>query len=88
VKTPLELAFDTLADAIERRILERINKLPSGKRLVGTIGAAEYLHCTDKAIYNKVARGELTPVRIDRNLRFDLRDLDQIIEDGKGEYGR
>ena len=46
--------------------------------------AATYLACTPSAIRHKVAQGKLIPTKIDRKLRFDISDLDRLIEESKG----
>ena len=69
-------------EAVARRVMAERDAEPA-RRLVGVHGAAIVLGCTERAIRNKVAAGVLTPVRIDRRLRFDLRDLDVLIEDNK-----
>jgi excisionase family DNA binding protein len=38
---------------------------------------------SEDTITRLVADKKLKPVRVDRRLRFDRRDLDQLIEDGK-----
>ncbi len=75
-----EQFFESMADAIVQRI-ER--KLSIKKRIYSLDEAAEYLGLTRKALQQKVARSEVKAVEIDRLLRFDILDLDRMIEDSK-----
>ena len=45
--------------------------------------AAKFLGTTEKTLYSRVWKREIVFVKIGRSLRFDLRDLEQMIEDGK-----
>ena len=70
--------------------LKRSTPLVSGggadlRRLLGTREAADYLAASPAAVRRWVASGRLTPVRIDRKLRFDIQDLDLLIEACKGD---
>ena len=58
------------------------------RRLVGTLDAADYLAASPATVRRWVASGRLTPVRIDRRLRFDVQDLDLLIESSKGDDAR
>ena len=78
------LTLDSLIDLLADRLAERLTESQaSTRRLVDVRGAAEYLGCSPAAIRQKVARGELPTVRIDGKNRFDLRDLDALIEKAK-----
>jgi excisionase family DNA binding protein len=80
----LESALNVIVDAIAARLLEKISThLPAKKRLVSVREAAALLGCSQEAIRNKVASGELRAVRHDRHLRFDMRDLEQLIDNSK-----
>ena len=45
--------------------------------------AAKFLGTTEKTSYSRVWKREIVFVKMGRSLRFDLRDLEQMIEDGK-----
>ena len=76
--------LDNLIDLLADRLAERVaTSQASTRRLVDVRGAAEYLGCSPAAIRQKVARGELPTVRLDGKNRFDLRDLDALIEQAK-----
>ena len=76
----LDLLLDALADAIADR-LER--RLGARCRLLSIEKAAEYLDRSESAVYNLVSDGKLEPVRIDRRVSFDIRDLDKLIDESK-----
>jgi excisionase family DNA binding protein len=75
-----EQFFESIADAIMERIEQ---KLAIKKRIFSLDEAAEYLGLTRKALQQKVARGEIRPVEMDRLLRFDILDLDDYIRSSK-----
>lgn len=52
-------------------------------RLLTIRQAAAYLGTTEKTLYTRVWRREIVFVKVGRSLRFDLRDLEQMIEDSK-----
>ena len=52
-------------------------------RLLNVREAAKFLGTTEKTLYSRVWKREIVFVKIGRSLRFDLRDLEQMIEDGK-----
>lgn len=79
-KAPANDFFESMADAIVARI---DRKWALRKRVFTLEEAAEYLGLTPKALQQKVARGEITPVHMDRLLRFDVLDLDRHIERSK-----
>jgi excisionase family DNA binding protein len=72
----LTIMADAIADKMEQRQAVR-------RRLRDVEQAAEYLSTSESGIYNLVADNRLQAVRIDRKLRFDIRDLDKLIEDAK-----
>lgn len=83
------LTLDSLIDLLADRLAERVAvSQTSTRRLVDVRGAAEYLGCSPAAIRQKVARGDLPTVRIDGKNRFDLRDLDALIEEAKHHESR
>lgn len=54
-----------------------------GVRLLNVREAARFLGTTPKTLYTMAWRRDILFVKIGRSLRFDLRDLEQMIEDGK-----
>lgn len=50
------------------------------RRLLSVREAATYLGRSPKALYNDVSARRLPFVKIGRSLRFDLRDLEALIE--------
>ncbi len=73
----LEAFADAIADRLERRQESR-------RRLLKLEAATEYLSTSDDTIYRLIAEKKLTPVRnVDRHLRFDIRELDKLIEEAK-----
>lgn len=52
-------------------------------RLLNVSEAAGLLGTTPKTLYSMVWRREIVFVKIGRSLRFDLRDLEQLIEQAK-----
>jgi excisionase family DNA binding protein len=52
-------------------------------RLLDVRQAAKFLGTTEKTLYSRVWRREIVFVKIGRSVRFDLRDLEQMIKDGK-----
>lgn len=53
------------------------------KRLLTVREAAEFLGTTSATLYGRVWRREIPFVKIGRSVRFDRRDLDELIERGK-----
>jgi hypothetical protein len=85
---PAGLNFDLLIDAFAERVARKILAVQNGEpvmkqRLWTLEQAATYLACTPTAIRHKVTQGKLTPTKIDRKLRFDIGDLDRLIDEGK-----
>jgi excisionase family DNA binding protein len=59
------------------------NARPQGEaRLLNVREAAQYLGTTAKTLYTKVWRREIPFVKLGRSLRFDIRELDRLIEEG------
>jgi excisionase family DNA binding protein len=52
-------------------------------RLLNVREAARYLGTTAKTLYTKAWKREIVFVKIGRSLRFDIRDLDQMVENAK-----
>lgn len=58
------------------------NARPQGEtRLLTVREAAKYLGTTEKTLYTKVWRREIPFVKLGRSLRFDIRELDKLIEE-------
>jgi excisionase family DNA binding protein len=77
----VEFFLNAMADAIADRLEHRQD---ARRRLLDVPQTSEYLGMTESAVYNLVSDGKLAPVRFDRRIRFDIRDLDRLIEDAKG----
>ena len=77
----VELFLAAMADAIADRLETRQD---TRRRLLDVEQAAEYLSTSESGVYNLVSDGKLQAVRFDRRLRFDIRDLDKLIDDAKG----
>lgn len=77
-----DLFFEALADAIADRLEHR----QEARRLLDMEQAAEYLSTSEDTTYRLVADGKLKPVRFDRRMRFDIRDLDKLIEESKRSH--
>jgi predicted site-specific integrase-resolvase len=57
---------------------------PTVKRLYSLQEAAQYLGITPEALRWNARKGRIPVVRWDLKLRFDLRDLDKMIDENKG----
>jgi excisionase family DNA binding protein len=77
----VELFLNAMADAIADR-LER--RQEARRRLLDIERTAEYLGMSEDSVYRLVSERKLKPVRFDRRPRFDIRDLDKLIEEAKG----
>ena len=53
------------------------------KRLLNIKEAADYLATTAGTLYQKVHNGTIPYVKIGRSVRFDVNDLDELINDNK-----
>jgi excisionase family DNA binding protein len=72
--------LEALADAIVRRV----ETMQSQRRRVYKLDqAAEYLGISDNAVYDLVRTGKLRPVHLDSRNRFDIRDLDKLVDEMK-----
>ena len=49
-------------------------------RLLNIKEAARYLGTTDKTLYSKIWRREIPFIKLGRSVRFDVRDLEALIE--------
>lgn len=79
-----EQRYDTVDEAIARVVRQELARLNfRQKRILDMEEAAEYLGCSVGTIHNLVADGKLNPVRYDRRMRFDIEDLDRLIEKSK-----
>jgi excisionase family DNA binding protein len=55
---------------------------PQGEtRLLNVREAAKYLGTTPKTLYSKAWRHQIAHVKIGRSLRFDIRELDRLIQE-------
>ena len=52
-------------------------------RLLNIRDAARYLGTTPATLYTKIWRRQIPFVKFGRSVRFDVKDLDQLIEDAK-----
>lgn len=76
--------METIESIIARVVREEIQALnPKSVRLLDAEQAADYLNTSDKGLDNLVSDGKLLPVRFDRKRRFDIVDLDKLIEESK-----
>ena len=80
----LDSLLDTLAGLIAAKITaaQSTNPGPSS-RLLDVPEAAAYLGRTESAIRQLIHKRTLPVIKIDRNVRIDVRDLDRIIEDAR-----
>jgi excisionase family DNA binding protein len=58
------------------------NKQPGREevRLLNIKQAARFLGTTDKTLYTKIWRREIPFIKLGRSVRFDVRDLEALIE--------
>ncbi|MGA8594476.1 MAG: helix-turn-helix domain-containing protein [Bryobacteraceae bacterium] len=80
----VELLLTAVADAIADRLEHRQE---ARRRLLDMDATCEYLGVSEDGVYRLVAEGKLTPVSLDRRKRFDIRELDKLIEEAKGHRG-
>ena len=62
---------------------ERSSEELDGVRLLGVREAARFLGTTPASLYLMVWRREVPFVKLGRSLRFDVKDLDALIESSK-----
>lgn len=76
--------METIESIIARVVRDEIRSLQfRQKRLLNVDETAEYLGVSDAAVYNLVSDRRLAPVKIDRRNRFDIADLERLIEESK-----
>jgi excisionase family DNA binding protein len=76
----IELFLTAMAEAIVDRLEHRQEVR---RRLLDMEQTCEHLSCSEDTVYRLVQEKRLTPVRIDRRMRFDIRELDKLIEEAK-----
>jgi excisionase family DNA binding protein len=61
------------------------NELPNREkvRLMNIRDAARYLGTTPATLYTKIWRREIPFVKFGRSVRFDVKDLDALVEESK-----
>jgi excisionase family DNA binding protein len=66
----------------ERRAAMSDKKQPGREevRLLNIKEAARFLGTTDKTLYSKIWRREIPFIKLGRSVRFDVRDLEALIE--------
>ena len=74
--------FSAFARELADMIIERID-LQANKRLYGVVDAAIYLGCSEEQLDNYVKSGRLKKTMTDRKTRYDIRDLDRMVEVAK-----
>jgi len=79
-KDAVEQFLTAIADAIAGRLEHRQD---ARRRLLDVEQTSEYLGTSESAVYNLVSDKKLQAVRFDRRIRFDIRDLDKLIEESK-----
>jgi excisionase family DNA binding protein len=57
--------------------------IQDGVRLMNIRDAARYLGTTPATLYTKIWRREIPFVKFGRSVRFDVKDLDALIEESK-----
>ena len=83
--TPSSKGIELFLNAIADTIVDRLEHRQAARRRVLDMDqTVEYLGTSEDTIYRLVAEGKLTPVRFDRRTRFDVHDLDKLVEDSKG----
>jgi excisionase family DNA binding protein len=76
--------IDTVMAATTDTIVSRLEQHHgTGGRLLNVERTAEYLGISESQVYSLVAENKLKSVRLDRRHRFDIRDLDKLIETSK-----
>ena len=74
--------FSAFARELADMIIERID-LRADKRLYSVVDAAIYLGCSEEQLDNYVKSGRLKKTMTDRKTRYDIRDLDRMVEVAK-----
>jgi excisionase family DNA binding protein len=74
----------TVDEAIARVVREEIARLSLRRQRVLTLEqTAEYLGTSEGTVHNLVALGKLKPCRFDRRPRFDIDDVNRLVEESK-----
>ena len=78
-------AGDAMIEAIADAVAARLERIQTARRRLLTLEqAAEYYGASEDTIERLVANKKLVPVNgLDRRKRFDIRDLDKLIDEGK-----
>ena len=77
-------AGTSFIDAVAEAVFERVKHLVGERqRLMDVEDAARYLGMTVHALRHKVSAGEIPVLSLDSKNRFDVRDLDRMIDHGK-----
>lgn len=78
-----------LVRSIVQQVITELRQAPLDEqpepRLLSVEGAARYLSRTPSAIRNMITMKKLRPVRLDGRVYLDVQELDQMIEQAKGE---
>jgi excisionase family DNA binding protein len=78
--TAIEFFLNSVADVIVDRLDQRQE---ARRRLLDMDATCEYLGCSEDTIYRLVSDNKLTAVNVDRRKRFDIRDLNRLIDEAK-----
>ena len=78
----VDMFLTAMADAIADRLEHRQD---ARRRLLDVERTAEYLDTSKSSVHNLVSDKKLKPVRFDRRIHFDIRDLDKLIDEAKGQ---
>lgn len=76
----IEINTENIAEAVVNRLMDRGVVVP---RLLTLEQAATYLGLTKDALKAKVHLGRIPTVELDKKLRFDRNDLDEMIDRNK-----
>lgn len=81
-----EQMMNAVVAAIRAQVLQEMQQRPTAtptRRLLTCAQAAEYLGRTEPAVRQMVFKCQLVAVRIGRNVRIDVRDLDVLIAESR-----
>lgn len=81
----VEMFLTAMADAIADRLEHRQE---ARRRLLSVEQVAEYLAISESSVYNLIVDEKLHSVGLDRRKRFDIRDIDKLIDEAKGTTAR
>ena len=77
-------AGDSMIKAIAEEVVLQLERIQTARRRLLTVeDAAEYLGISDDTLQRLVAEQRIVPCRFDRRPRFDVRDLDRLIDESK-----